>query len=537
MNPVTSSDSAALMAEVTDAERMREVVAQYLIAPDAPPVEVVGCQVEFARRGLSRTLVQYRVTLRDPVGGDEWTKVVGGVVYDGERTRSTWEELRRQPPVPTTAGRRLARVAYVPELDLLLQTFPFDHRLPALERLMTGPMPRLVDPLLASFGPGDWRLDGWDAELARYRVDLRACVQLTVRASEMRTGSSAEARFFAKIYAGEEEAERAWGIQRDVAAALGPEHEPLAVAPLVAYVTKARILVQAEAPGVSLLHLLRTSTSEIAGATEAVRRTARAIAALHRLEVAAPPHRLELGRLDPQRLRRNTDLICAARADLAPVVSEIEVGVLAGLAALGEVPTGPVHGDLKPAHVLFDRDRVVVLDLDKFAAGDAMQDVANMLIHLGPVRMGRKDVKALTTAFVTEYFADASTGWEQRLAPYYAWALLGEAASAAKILARTAARASEDRARLEQRLSFLLEEAQAVLAGGAWLLDPAPTHVPETDEADESVGRFEAYLANPLGEADQRQIGRLARAEERRAKREARAEERRAKRETRTKGP
>jgi hypothetical protein len=505
------------MAEVTDGERMREVLAQHLIAPDAPPVVVVGCQVEFARRG-SRHLVQYRVTLRDPVEGEEWTEVVGGVAYDDKRTRYTWEELQRQPPPPAAAGRRLARVAYVPELDLLLQTFPFDHRLPALEPLMTGPVPELVDSLLPRFGPGDWRLEGWDAEPVRYRVDLRASVRLTVRASEIRTGSTAQERFFAKIYASAEEAERAWDIQREVAAALGPEHEPLAVAPLVAYLPEARILVQAEAPGVSLQHLLRNSASEIANDSKAVRRTAQAIAALHRLDVAAPPPRIRLGRQDPQRLRRSTDLIRAARADLGPVLAEIEAGVLAGLSALGEAPAVPVHGDLKPGHVLFDHDRVIVLDLDKFAAGDAMLDVTSMLIHLGRGWRGT-DARLLTRAFVTEYFADAPSGWEQRLAPHYAWALFGEAATAAKSLAQAAARAAEDRARHEQRLSFLLEEAKAVLAGGAWLLDPAPTPIPETGEADESVGRLEVDRTDTLAVADQQRMTRRARREERRAKR------------------
>ena len=519
---MTSNDPAALMAEVTDGERMREVVAQHLIPPDAPPIAVVGCQVEFARRG-SRDLVQYRVTLRDPVGGDEWTEVVGGVAYGDERTRLTWEELQRQRPTPAIEGRRLARVAYVPELDLLLQTFPFDHRLPALERLMTGSVPGLVDSLLARFGPGDWRLERWDAEPVRYRVDLRASVRLTVRASEVRTGSAAEGRFFAKVYARPEEVERAWGIQREVAAALGAEHEPLTVAPLVAHLPVPRILVQAEAPGVSLQDLLRTPNSEIVGTSKAVCRTARAIAALHRLGVAAPPSRITLGRLDPQRLCRSANLIRAVRADLAPVLVEIETGVLAGMAALDEAPQVPVHGDLKPGHVVFDDDRVVVLDLDKFAAGDAMQDVTSMLIHLSRERRGRKDTRALTRAFVTEYFADAPTGWEQRLAPHYAWALLGEAATAAKSMAQTAARA-EDRAGHEQRLSLLLEEAQAVLAGGAWLLDPAPTPIPGAGEADEPGSRVEADWTNPLAEADQRRMTRRARREERRAKRGTRTE-------------
>ena len=148
-----------------------------------------------------------------------------------------------------------------------------------------------------------------------------------------------------------------------------------------------------------------------------------------------------------------------------------------------------------------------------------MQDVTNMLLHLGPGRLSRKDARALTRAFVTEYFADAPTGWEQRLAPYYAWALLGEAAGIAKSLVQTAARTAEDRARHEQRLSSFLEEAQAVLAGGEWLLDPVPTPFPGAGEADESVGRLEVDRTDTLAAADQQRMTRRARREERRAKR------------------
>ena len=48
--------------------------------------------------------------------------------------------------------------------------------------------------------------------------------------------------------------------------ALGPEHEPLALAPLVAYLPDERVLVQEEAPGVSLHEVL--SKSDVAEAVE-----------------------------------------------------------------------------------------------------------------------------------------------------------------------------------------------------------------------------------------------------------------------------
>jgi hypothetical protein len=323
---VTGSDSSGFLAEVTDAERMRSVVEEHLLAPGDPPVEVVACEVEFGRRG-SRSLVQYRVTLRDPVGGSEWTQVVSGVAYGGQRTRKIWERLQQHPA--TAAGAVLLPAAYEPELDLLLQVFPFDHQLPALEPLMAGPLPGLVAHLLARFGPGDWQLEVWDAESMRYRVDLRASVRLSVRAREAASGRVAEQRFFAKVYASAKTAGRVWGNQREVAAALAGGNGLLAVAPLVAYLPDERVLVQDEVPGLSLRHLLR-STTGIAGPAEAVRRTARAIAALHRLDISAPGRAPTCGAaLSPWRCRTGASPRCRReRSSSRSAGGSFPIGVL-----------------------------------------------------------------------------------------------------------------------------------------------------------------------------------------------------------------
>jgi hypothetical protein len=458
MKLATGGGTAAFFAAATDPKRMRAVMAQHLRAPDGPPVDVVACQVGFIRRGGTRNMVEYHLTLRDPASGAKWTQVVGGIAYRGEeRTRLAWERLQRQAG-PGAAGTTLVRAAYVPELDLLLQVFPFDHQLPALEPLMAGPVPGLTEPLLAQFGAGAWHLTGWEAASVRYRVDLRASVRLTVHAREAGSGETAERRFFAKIYASAEEAERAWGVQQAVAEALAGRERPLAIAPLVAYLPDDRVLVQGEVQGTSLIKML--GHAEVEEAIAAVRRTARAVAALHQLPVAAPPHRIELGRTDPERLRRSAEQLRTARPDLAPAVDEVEEGILTRLAAVGELSSVPVHGDLKPIHVLFDADRVILLDLDKFAAGDPMLDVMNMLTLLGWGRQGRQGSLALAQTFVEEYFEHVPRAWEPRLAPHYAWALLGEAS----------------------RDDWALEEAQAVLAGRSWWSGPQPDRTQGNDE-------------------------------------------------------
>ena len=461
--------AATFFREATDPARMRAVVERYLRVPGGRPVEVLACQVEYARRGSPRTVIEYKLTLRDPVSGRQWSQAASGIAYGRQRTQKVWQRVRDQHSELPASRAVLSRAAYVPELDLLLQVFPFDHQLPALEPLMAGPLPGLIEPLLATFGPGEWQVAEWAAECVRYRVDLRASVRLTVRARETGTGETAERHFFAKTYGSGERAERASSVQRDVAAALAAGDEPFAIAPLVAYLPDDWVLVQGEVQGPSLLEVHRETTIE--GVIDAVRRTARALAALHQLPVAAPPHRVELGRTDSERLRRNAERLRAARPELAPLVTEVEDGIRAGLAAIAEFSSVPVHGDLKPSHVRLDGERVILLDLDKFAAGEPMVDVTNLLFHL------RRRGSSVTRAFIEEYFRHVPGTWEQRLVPYYAWDLLTEASSSSKSGKEALGGLKSDRAKREKRLNSLLTEAQAVLAGQASLWSSQPDRI------------------------------------------------------------
>ena len=84
--------------------------------------------------------------------------------------------------------------------------------------------------------------------------------------------------------------ERAWTVQRDLAAALQAANEPFGLAPLVAYLPGARVLVQDEVQALSLREKsVKSADPEVI--TEALRRAGRAIAALHRLPFTAPEHR------------------------------------------------------------------------------------------------------------------------------------------------------------------------------------------------------------------------------------------------------
>jgi aminoglycoside phosphotransferase (APT) family kinase protein len=125
----------------------------------------------------------------------------------------------------------------------------------------------------------------------------------------------------------------------------------------------------------------------------------------------------------------------------------------------------PVHGDLKPLHFLFEDERVVLLDLDKFAGGDPMLDVTKVLVPLRRERESCLPGTSLASVFAEEYFAHVPEAWERWLAPHYAWAVLRAASSVETAPGNELDGArTRTREKREQSVDMLLEEARAMLA-------------------------------------------------------------------------
>ena len=168
-----------------------------------------------------------------------------------------------------------------------------------------------------------------------------------------------------------------------------------------------------------------------------------------------------------RRPRYALDLLEAARKDLRlacphlePEIEEIFGTVVGGLY---EGPPAPTHGDLKTEHLLFEADRVVLLDLDTFMGDDPLWDVARLSYELSetasPSLLLRSDnAQALVQAFVEEYFAHVPRAWRARLPLHYAGTTFKRAAELAR----------REEPRWPERVESLLEEAQHSLGGRAW---------------------------------------------------------------------
>lgn len=433
---------------------MREVLQRHLGPPGDSALRVRECRiVNTRRRDGSRGTVEYDLRVEECATGRVWDQKVTGVTYGGERTRRVWESISRAAPLRHAAvsGAALAPFSYVPELDLLLQVFPHDHRLPAIAALMAGPPPALVPAILAEFGSGAWTVQEWHAETVQYRVDMRAILRLSVRAADHERGGNAEHQWYAKVYRDVEAARRSHRLQTLLHERATAAHGLLTIARPVALLDGLQTVVTESLPGASLARIIRRGE----GLMPAVRSAAKAVSEFHKLDVDAPQRPVAD---DVARLREAEDTVRAARPDLAPDVADLVNAVVAGLDA---APTAIIHGDLKPEHILIDGDRIALIDFDLCAAADPVIDVAHLIAFLGAsqerARSRREQPASAAQVFVEEYFAHAPAAWRARLPLYHAMTGIHRAAG----LCRRRGPGGQE------RVESVLREGHALLAGEA----------------------------------------------------------------------
>ena len=430
---------------------MRMTMQRFLVAADGKPFRVLDCRIaNTRRRDGSRGTAQYELRLEDPDTGQVWDEIVTGVTFGGNRTQRIWKSLRRLAPPDGDAISRpaLQPFAYVPELDLLLQVFPNDYRLPGLAQLIAAPPPELLPPLMAEFGPGDWQVQTWETATVQYRVDMRAIVQLTIEAIEQPSARVSERQFFAKVYRDADQGRRAFAAQGELHNQVSAVETHLVAAKPIVYADELRTLVTEALPGISLSKIIRRGK----GSIDTVRSAARAVADFHRLDIAAP-QRFTADEI--ARLHEAQAFLVAARPDLIAEVSGMVEAVAEGLAS---APSTLIHGDLKPDHILIDGENVALIDFDLIGSADPVADVAHLLGFLGKPqersRSRRQEAEDVAQVFVDEYFAHVPDSWRARLPLHHAMTSIHKAVGLCR------RRGVEDQHLVEE----VLREGQAFLA-------------------------------------------------------------------------
>jgi hypothetical protein len=405
-----------------DPESMRGVFQKHLRPLNNKAYHVRDCRLSRIRyRPGNRCVLQYTLRLAEADTGSERIQWVTGVMYADDKTRRKWEKLRvSYPKEVSEIISTFEPFSFIPDLGMLVQVFPYDRRLPTLPLLIAEPMPELKLPLLARFGPGDWRVEAWTVEPVRYRAGLGAALRLTVLGQDDATGRRIERRFYAKVYRDEGQGQQSDQVLRALWKQAGANGEGFTVARPLAYLSGLRTLLQEEAPGTPLEEILLGERDT----TGAARRVAQALAAFNQGDAPETTRQYLLADqvADLERARRLLGWACP---HLRVEVESIIEGVLAGLE---EVPLGPTHRDLKADHIFLDEDRTIFIDLDSFAKADPVLDPAHLLARLAAMpalfSIPRQRARTAAREFAEEYFAHVPGAWQDRLPLHYAGRLL-----------------------------------------------------------------------------------------------------------------
>jgi hypothetical protein len=438
----------------TDAGLMKQTFQTHLRPVGGKIYDIEDCRlIRLRYRQDSRCFLLYTLRLVEPDTGRERDVQVTGLVYaEKNGAEQLWRKLKATDPrqkIPD-AWLTFEPVSFVPELDMLVQVFPYDHRLPSLPLLAAGPPPELEPVLLGRFGPGDWSVQAWNTEPVRY-LDRGVVLRYTGKARNAVTGRRGEKSFYAKVYR-YKKAEQTYQALRALWSQAGAREGFTVVRPL-AYLSDLRALILEEAPGTPLDEILLGDGDT----TAAVRRVARALAAFNQGDAPATTQRYLLAD-HAAYLERAARVLRRGCPHLRPEVESIMEGVLAGLE---EVPLRPTHRHLSPDHIFLDGERTTFIDLDMFAKADPVLDPARLLTRLAMPALfpiPRQRARAAAREFAEEYFAHVPGAWQERLPFHYAGTLLKTADGFFR-------RQAPD---WPGRIAGLLEEARDSLTGKVW---------------------------------------------------------------------
>ena len=407
----------------SDPARMLEVCRAHLEPVAGKAYHIDACvPVRFrCRQSTSRCVLQYSLRVIDRVTGGAFDRWVTGVVYSrsGEAER-LWRELGATDPKRSIPDQWLTfePLAYVPELEMLVQVFPYDRQLRGLGRVLATDGRELAPLLRAQVGAGDWRAGAGRLELLRYRPEIGAALRYTLELRDTRSGRTQTRRCYVKVCRPGRGAATFQLMEALCAGHAGARSAYDIVRPL-AYLEELDTLVVDEAPGTALLVLLRGRDDPM----PAVRAAARALAAFHLNGRAIGPHEPLAEQIHD--VERAASLLEWACPEVSDDVRAVAATVVADLT---EAPPTPIHGDLKADHLFIAGDRVTVIDFDRVAVGDPVRDPARLYAYLtgrvGLDAVPAERAEAAAAAFVDAYFAHVPAEWRERFDLQYAGALL-----------------------------------------------------------------------------------------------------------------
>jgi hypothetical protein len=420
------------LPEALDAATMRWIFQSTLFA-DRPARQPSGgpgrwqvrrCEIEWIKyRPGKNCTVAYRVGVHDPSTNRDSEQLLCARVFEEGRSRARFQAIPVETLVPPQVGHA---ILHLPEMDMIVCTFPNDiklHALPSLvdaARLRSELLPAVV---AAAAGPG-WTITAVMSDVVQYVPEETCTVRVRAHLESAPAGERRSIIVYGKIAKEGHGADTFTMMQRLWDCGARRDGRLRMAQPLV-YDFDRHALWQRGVPGAALLE------EDLTGRRSLLASAADAVGALHTsgvacsrsVDVADARSRLaEMKRILPR-------IAPSCRGTLEPLVDRL----LARGEHLGDQPVAVLHGDLRLRHLIVDGDDVSLIDVDTVCRGSPWQDIGSLaaaMLYKGMLaRLPRHVIEDSLCAFCAHYAR--SVPWSMRkdvVSWYTAVALINERA-------------------------------------------------------------------------------------------------------------
>lgn len=431
MSPVHASADPRLAAVRTasDPEALRALLEAWFRARDrSERVAAVDVQRVFYMPGSDFHAV-YEVRLES--GSRSATlPVYGSIRYEGDAAALA-AKAERKAAKGKFAQPELGAAAYhLPELDMVLWSFPNDPRLKTLVRSLQLEASRpALGAVAASPAAGHGRdIGAVSRTLVRYIPRKRCVFRYEIEWREKRAPNgepislpaSSLQTVYAKVYDGVEAAAQASELLAALWKASQTDRRWLGVPAPLHCDAELWTVWQTAVPGAHLtLSADRVSPALVGD-------IGRGLALLQQAQLPLPS-RMSLED-ELEKLRLHARLVAMVHPEFEAELSEIESRLVRSLESMPRLPLLPAHGTFKLNHLLYDGLRPSLVDFDSMVLADPLYDVANFTADLhyleamGSLPPGR--ALKLAEAFHEAWAAAVPWGRREALLDWYVASLL-----------------------------------------------------------------------------------------------------------------
>jgi|CXWL01.1.fsa_nt_gi aminoglycoside phosphotransferase (APT) family kinase protein len=379
--------------------RMKELLQKVLLTPLDPRKQALlldACVIGEKRYKPGKSCVlSYRLHLHDTRTGAKYEQVVSARLCRLDEGPAEFQRARSQHLVHTPG---LQALAYLPEAEMIVWSFPNDRKLSHLPKLLDVEFlkPHLSAQLRTLSIGESHEITAITPKVLHYLPERSCMIRYDLSLQHRSTKACNAVTLYGKTFRDESGAE-VYSIMQQLAKQLSRNATPLG------YDRELRTMWQSHVPGLPFLW----ETLPASRMPTMMRAVARCVAEFHRCTVHTN-RRFDPNNLDESLMETITTAEQAYPNYAGRIAALVDVLLTERQSmAWSESLSTPVHRDLKMGNFLIQGEHVTLIDMDDVCLGDPHTDLGSLIanFHLNGIRAGwgTDRVHESTEVFVRAY--------------------------------------------------------------------------------------------------------------------------------------